>query len=452
MRPAVRHPVAGSLTIMALAVVIGGCSAPLPSAPAMNAAVGGNGPTVQSVDPPFGYDATASKTVTILGSGYAQGAVASWERNGAADPKIAVLSTTYVNSTTLTAVISIAPDATLGFYDVAVTSGGRKGIGASKFEVTQALAIQGTEIGYGILAGGETVGRTGAPGGFYFDPSSGRVDTLGRPGRAYAISNDGLSIAGGDGGTGSTTAAWVFQRVAGTWQPSLLPKSLDWANARALASDPSTGAAAVIAGVEGVTASQKQLKFVPLLWTPAGAGWTRVPLPRSSSGDDNVMDVTAASLAVGATNAGSSTIRAAAWEPNGSGGWTLVNLGPAGSKVTAVKSDGTVAVGYSGGAAAYWLHPGPGTWTGPMSLPGKCTSADDIDDLGRIAANGCANGSKLSAAVLSAPSATATVYFLGGLGDAATTNTVTSISPSGGWLTGQATLKGTGVAVRWHIN
>jgi len=137
---------------------------------------------------------------------------------------ITVLSTTYVNATTLTAVINIAPDATLGFYDVAVTSGGRKGIGASKFEVTQAMAISGAEIGYGIVADGQTVGRTGAPGAFWTTPPPGWL-TLSvvqdGPTRSRTTVRPLLARTGHT----SSSQAYLFQRLAGGWQLTILPRA-----------------------------------------------------------------------------------------------------------------------------------------------------------------------------------------------------------------------------------
>jgi hypothetical protein len=78
--------------------------------------------------------------VRVFGSGYNATAVAAWERNGAADPKIMVHATTFVSSSELVADITIAEDAEIDLYDVSVeiiaTDGSRKkGIGTEKFEV-----------------------------------------------------------------------------------------------------------------------------------------------------------------------------------------------------------------------------------------------------------------------------------------------------------------------------
>jgi hypothetical protein len=104
----------------------------------------GGGPTVASTDPAMGGQGMRL-LVRILGSGYNATAVASWERNGAADPKVVVNATTFVSSSEVVADITIADDADLDLYDVAVeimTDGGRKkGVGAEQFEVTIAYTV-----------------------------------------------------------------------------------------------------------------------------------------------------------------------------------------------------------------------------------------------------------------------------------------------------------------------
>ena len=97
----------------------------------------GSGPAVSATDPAFGRQGDIQLSVRVLGSGFDQGSTASWERDGVADPGITVHGTRYVSSRELVATISIAPDAELDFYDVAVyTSSRKKGIGMEMFEVT----------------------------------------------------------------------------------------------------------------------------------------------------------------------------------------------------------------------------------------------------------------------------------------------------------------------------
>lgn len=440
--------------LLATAVVVGASCADGSNLanPGLDAAKGGpGGPTVQSVDPPWGRQGAANVAVAITGSGYSPGATASWERAGVPYSGIEVVSTTYNSSTSLTAVINISPTADLAFYDVAVISGGRKGIGAEKYEVTQATPIVGTEIGYAVNDFGQAVGRVGVPGAFFYEPQAARLDTLGSPGRGHDLSDDGVTVVGGYTFNASTAEAYVYRRVSGSWQRTLLPKTAGtWAVARSVASDPTSGAAVLIGGIEAIPNVESKLQRKAILWTLTGGVWSRVALPRSSaSGDDNLMDVTAAGVGVGAMNAGSAKIRAVVWEP-GVSGWTLMTIGAAGSKANAINRAGTRIVGYTGSAAAYWEWSGS-TWGGPIILPGSCAEATGIDDLGRISANGCAKGSKNAAAVLGYPYSAGSIIYLGGLGDAASTNTVQGISRVGGWLTGQAVLNGTATAVRWQV-
>jgi len=74
--------------------------------------------------------------VTVNGSGFDQGATATFPLNGVVDPRVHVNSTRYVKSTQLVANVTIAADAPTVKYDVAVLDGsGKKGIGSELFTV-----------------------------------------------------------------------------------------------------------------------------------------------------------------------------------------------------------------------------------------------------------------------------------------------------------------------------
>ena len=185
----------------------------------------------------------------------------------------------------------------------------------------------------------------------------------------------------------------------------------------------------------------------PCSGTLAAAGGQRCALPEASD-DDVVDDAIASGLAVGMANG-----RAAAWEPNGVGGWALSFLGAAGSRAFGVNSPGTIIVGEvttSGKTtgARYWLRSGS-SWTGPTALPGGCLSAKAVDDYGRILANGCLNGSRRVAALILPPYSTSSVIFLGGLGDPKNPAVAEDISRSGTWIVGQSRYKGADYGVRW---
>src|SRR5918992_6287412 len=52
-------------------------------------------PSVAAADPAYGRQGDVGYRVRITGSGFEVGAQASWERNGVADPKVAVRSTEF---------------------------------------------------------------------------------------------------------------------------------------------------------------------------------------------------------------------------------------------------------------------------------------------------------------------------------------------------------------------
>src|SRR5690242_5205748 len=153
--------------------------------------------TVKSANPSFGRQGQVGEAVTIGGSGFIPGAEASWQRNGATDPNITVLTTQYVSSTQLIATINISTAAAVDLYDIAVTqfdrtkgTGSDAGVGGGLFEVTQAVAVSGTDILRGVNDNGEIVGHgtTTRSGPVYWSSSVGLqlVDTIAAA--AFAIS------------------------------------------------------------------------------------------------------------------------------------------------------------------------------------------------------------------------------------------------------------------------
>lgn len=407
------------------------------------------GPSVTAADPSFGRRGDVGLAVTILGSGFDQGSQASWELGGTTDPKVVVRSTQFVTSSELLATIDIQSNATLSLYDVAVTTGlGRKGIGTAKFEVTQAQPIAGTESAFGVNQGGEVAGRLGPVGAFYWSAGSGLV-TLGTPGRAFDISEDGRTVAGFTGVC--CAGGFVHVNAGGGWQFTVLPRDPAATShaAQAVASDPVTGAAVVVGGFELYPAKGNNLNRKPRLWYPDGAGgWTRVALPAPGGTTDSpLFDVNAAGMAVGSVGG-----RAAIWSPNGPAVWTQATIGGSGSGARAINAAGTLAVGFvaagGGTAAQYWTVSG-GSWTG-HGLPGGCTEAVDVDGGGRILANGCANGNRNTPAVIFPPYSAGDVRLLGALGQTGTTS-ASRMSAGGAWIVGQAEYKSGSVGVRWTL-
>ena len=97
----------------------------------------GGGPSVEAADPPEApQDVTLD--VQIIGSGFEDGSQVTFLLAGESTPKILTNSSTFVDSNTLVANITIAPDADLAFYDIQVMSiRGKKGIGSELFAVKQ---------------------------------------------------------------------------------------------------------------------------------------------------------------------------------------------------------------------------------------------------------------------------------------------------------------------------
>jgi hypothetical protein len=88
--------------------------------------------TVSAVVPSTIRRDTANQSVTISGSGFASGAVASFSDEG-----IAVSSTTFVNSTSIVVIISVANTASIGVGNVSVTNpSGTTATGIDIFSVT----------------------------------------------------------------------------------------------------------------------------------------------------------------------------------------------------------------------------------------------------------------------------------------------------------------------------
>lgn len=401
-----------------------------------SAAKGGGGPSVSQATPAWGHQGDVNEQVTITGTGFADGAVASWERGGVTDPKIVVTSTQYVSSTQLIATISIQPDAVIDFYDVAVTNPGRKkGIGYALFEVTQAQLFEGASLLRGANEAGQIVGYLEAGGAFVWSQSTG-IESL-PDGGPWGISEDGTIVVGGTGISASVGDTRIWTRVGGVWVAGVLPQDPAAVshNARAgVGSDPTTGATVVIGGVEGYKIKAKVYRK-PRLWLPTGSGWTRATLPgATATSDDYLNDVGASLVAVGVAGG-----QAAIWEPNGTGSWNLIQLGT--GMLFGVNPAGTIAVGLSGDVPAKWQKVA-GVWAAPTLLPSICVRAIRVDISDRIYCGG---------SVLLPPSHTTSIR-LGGFGERGNAG-VEEVSINGSWIVGSANehVHGGFVAAYWNI-
>ena len=417
-----------------------------PAGPSLNAAAGakGGGITVSSANPSYGHQGDQQKQVRILGSGFLPGDQASWQRNGVADPKVQVISTVFVSTTELIATVNISSDATLAFYDIAILSSGRKGgIGTMLFEVTQAEMIPGIVDASGVTESGAVAGG-GTSGAFYWSLAGG-LEQLASTGYGNDLSDDALTVGGYVDGASAVKQPVVWNRAGSSWTQVALPKdpTSTGGNVWAVASDPATGGAVAVGGLEFYQSRRTQTRQ-PRLWLRSGSSWQRTPLPEPAGlSDSYVRGLSSALVAVGNSGA-----RATVWEPDGSGGWTAQLVGPGNSDLRDINPGATIAVGHVSGVASYWTRTG-GVWSGPITLPGNCKVAVDADDLGRILVDACQSPS--GGAVITAPYTSADMIYLGGFGNKSGGVSPSAISRLGTWVSGSATVPGASVGAYWRI-
>jgi hypothetical protein len=158
------------------------------------------GPTVTAAAPD-----SASQGVTldvhVFGSGFTAGAVATWQRNGVANPaKVRTNATTVVNAGELVANITIADSADVASWDVQVALvGGKKGIGTELFKVTAKVPPPQQGTGTGPSGGRWVFGTLGTT----IDPS-GNV-TL----QPAGVFGDGRDVSGATMGSTPTIDPYV---------------------------------------------------------------------------------------------------------------------------------------------------------------------------------------------------------------------------------------------------
>lgn len=464
---AIRRPArAACLLLFAVGVASCGDGRVSPLAPdALHPARAGNGggPKVDAVDPPFGRQGDTAKEVAITGSGFGDDAVVAWERDGVVEERIRVRSTEVRSSTEILVTIDIDQDADLDLYDISVTSSRKKGIGTELFEVTAAISIGtlgGATLSRGVNDGGEVVGYSvveTATRPFYWSPSSGMVELPGTPaggaGAGWAIDAAGTVIAGI---VAQYPVAWTRNLTTGTWEIAHLPVNATSPGGRAssIASDPTTGEASIIGGVERVEHGRRVVRR-PRLWVrdqEAAGGWSRIVLEvPSTDASVWVEDVNASGVAVGTMlplSGKPGQDQAVVWEANG----RPSVIGPASSGAEGIDEAGTLIVGRYDGLAAYWRRDPnePDGWAGPFGLPGECSRAMAADAAGRIIAARCRDNTRTTSAVFQPPSYSSPLY-LGGLGEQNTGGVADAMSLSGGWIAGGASLNGQDYAVVWQI-
>jgi hypothetical protein len=414
-------------------------------------AAAGGGPAVTAVSPSYGQQGQIGEQVTITGSGFDAGTTVAWERAGTVDPKIRPYNTVVVSSTQITTTIDIAGDANLSFYDIAVTTSGRKkGIGTELFEVTQATAMTslgGVGLPRDVNSSGLVTGRISPPDGVYQPVLwMGATDmvNLGTSGTVWAADELGTTVAGNLGSSSGAVQAVVWTGSGSAWQMAPLPTDFVATESRAMtvASD-ATGAAVFIGGGEWYNVKRGWLEARPRVWRRTGTGWTRTALqmpPGVTPATGQVTDINAKGQAVSG---------AIVWEPVGAG-WIGTLLTGSSQSAHGIAEDGAMVVGASGGYAAYWQRLPDGRWGSPVRLPDGCAWAKDVDAVGRILVVGCQGGGFKGAALIAPPYTTLT--YLGGLGvQPHEGGTIEGMSERNGWIVGSGGLKTGGTGIYWQI-
>jgi hypothetical protein len=354
-------------------------------------AKGGGTVSVTAADPSFGEQGASGLVVRVLGSGFDAGSRASWERDGAADPKVKVNSTTFVSASELRANIDIAVDAAIDLYDVAVyTTGGRKGIGTERFEVTTAELVGTMESVHAITDAGLMVGRNAELNAAFFDPAGGITHDLGVRGVAFDIDQAGQLIAG----QGGNLEPVVWTRSGATWQLMPLPALGGRGFGRAVGSD-AIGAAWVIAGYASEQVSRRESRTRPVKWTRSADGWVLEVLPQGSYGRGMAMGVSSLGVVVGHVG---DPYRPAVWDPDGA----LTVLAPlpnssAADEAWEINSAGTIVVGTSAKRPVFWTRNPDGTWNSvPVDLDApfgvSCGTQDkalDVNSGGIVVGTSC---------------------------------------------------------------
>lgn len=408
---------------------------------------GSTGVTVTAASPSFGMPGTINESVTITGSGFQNGAQAAWLLlNDSLDTTITVLSTQFVDTNTVTSVISISSKSPIAFRNVRVTNADRtKGIGNSVFEVTQAIPVPGTGDLQGVTDNGEFAGNVGATGVVWWSAAAGlvTVDT-GSPAALYISPGGSAILANGlprlYTRTGPVGAPWVLTKLPADSANS-------GGGAFGLIVDPITDQPLLIVGRVkfSVSKSLKGLTSKPIVWSwNAGTGsWQMLVLPLGTQSSASARAISTDTTIVGWLGFTSSCCEsstgtsAVVWHRNNTGAWQVTTIGPVGSGANGINAQGTTIVGTSGGQAVYWSRGAGGSWAGPITLPGACSEARGIDNAGDILLAGCSSSSGEPAGVMVPPYSAANIRFLGGLGRQNAAG-VAAISPSGQYVAGSA--------------
>ena len=388
-----------------LAVACGRESVTTPNeGPTSSVAVYGKAPTnsvsVTSASPAFGDQGT-TVDVHVFGSGFTDGAQATWLLHGVADPgHVHTNKTTVLSSTELVANITIASDASLSFWDVQVAlAGGKNGVGSECFEVTSAQILgPGTTGGDAAVMGmNDLVQVSGVSStsqgstAWYYDASLGMVSLGGGGGRA--IDPLGAFVVG-ENSKGLPTAwlrqpdnSWLAQNLP---LPTVSVGATPWGTTRA-----SDGTVVVVGANTLPTRKSAQNLTQPVVWQRAADGtWSAPTIYATPSGTSfaDARDVNPLGEVVGHIGYNQSAV----WENPTT--YTILD-GTAGR----INQTGTLIVGQDANHVAvyWWRDPGTHQWHLPATpLPSLGGSACpdgfglDVNDAGVIVGWSCAGTTK----------------------------------------------------------
>ena len=414
------------------------------------------GPSVSSANPSYGHQGT-TLDVVVVGSGFTQGASATWLLNGAANGHVHTNSTTFNSSTQLTANITIDPEAELALWDVQVSLiGGKNGVGSDAFEVTaaQVLSTESVISIQGTNNLGDIVGYT-QNDAFVYDDASGFVD-LG-PHQGRALDPDAQAAFGADGINGNAIA-WSRQ-PDGSWTSELLPAAPNSIGRFATSAARMADGTLLVGGVDGLAAGRNSTNNRAVVWQRVGSSWSAPMIYAYPVGVTSAFARTVNALGeVGGEVNGTST--GAIWDNPTTA--VLIDGLP-----NAINSAGTLAVGQksvgkSTAPAYWWRDPVTHAWhtTGvllPTIAGAGCTSgvARGMNDAGIIVGHSC-NGTKDQATVWridfsgASPVVVGSPMALSGLGPSGSSpiSSAAGISQTAPYLIGGGA---SGAIVRWVL-
>jgi hypothetical protein len=383
------------LTLLAWA-----CSSPSPdqriTEPTDPSSAKVSGVAVSSTKPAYG-DRGTTIDVRVFGSGFATDAQATWLLHGVADPaRVRTNRTMYLSSTELIANITISSDADLTFWDVAVRSGGKNGVGTEIFEVSTAefLGTAGNVVTMNEAGQFLTYGTEGI---YLFDPSG--DTTRAGDGQAWGLDPLGNAVAGTSYGL---AIAWMRQGTTTTFVSETLPRSSGSAGGRAAAAVRDGTGTLILGGWEIFPAPSKGAPGLnrPAVWRYDG-GWSAPTFYVTPSGTTlaTIRAMNARLQAVGHI-AGETT--GAVWDDAN----TVTVLD---GLADGINASGTLAVGKSAssGSPLFWYRTASGSWN-PTGIPlpslgtikGTCQAeAKSVNDAGYIVGRSCDATGKAQATV-----------------------------------------------------